>query len=224
MPLVVGCTLAEVLDQRRATRAGPAAARGAPAGPAPTSGRTPATSSACSPGSPARRPTAHAGRVVHRDIKPGNILVGRDHAEGVYLCDFGLARDLDVATPRQLRDGAGSPLYMAPERLLKRAGRRGPRRRLRAGRHALRGADAGAAGRGARPTCRRALGVVPGRRRAPAAVGALAGDPRRARIGDPPRDRPRPRPPPPDRRPFRRRPRTVPADGAARPGARPTRL
>jgi serine/threonine-protein kinase len=61
----------------------------------------------------------HAARVVHRDIKPANILLDRHRAEGIFLCDFGLARDLDVATPEQLRDGAGSPLYMAPERLLR---------------------------------------------------------------------------------------------------------
>src|SRR5262249_40814067 len=65
---------------------------------------------------------AHAARVVHRDIKPTNILIRResDPVAGVYLCDCGLGRDLDVATPRQLRDGAGSPLYMAPERLMLR--------------------------------------------------------------------------------------------------------
>ena len=39
-------------------------------------------------------------------------------ARRVYLCDFGLGRDLDVATPEQMRDGAGTPMYMAPERLL----------------------------------------------------------------------------------------------------------
>jgi serine/threonine-protein kinase len=62
----------------------------------------------------------HRARVVHRDIKPANILLDRHRAEGVFLCDFGLARDLDIATPEQLRDGAGTPLYMAPERLLRR--------------------------------------------------------------------------------------------------------
>ncbi len=40
-------------------------------------------------------------------------------AHGVYLCDLGLGRDLEVATPEQMRDGAGTPMYMAPERLLK---------------------------------------------------------------------------------------------------------
>ena len=45
--------------------------------------------------------------------------IGRNSGPGVFLCDFGLARDLDIATPCQLRDGAGSPLYMAPERLMR---------------------------------------------------------------------------------------------------------
>ncbi len=61
----------------------------------------------------------HTARVVHRDIKPANILLDRNRADGVFLCDFGLGRDLDIATPEQLRDGAGTPLYMAPERLLR---------------------------------------------------------------------------------------------------------
>ena len=61
----------------------------------------------------------HRARVVHRDIKPANILLDRHRPDGVFLCDFGLGRDLDVATPEQLRDGAGTPLYMAPERLLR---------------------------------------------------------------------------------------------------------
>jgi serine/threonine-protein kinase len=61
----------------------------------------------------------HAGKVVHRDIKPANILLDYDRGCGVYLCDLGLGRDLEVATSEQMRDGAGTPMYMAPERLLK---------------------------------------------------------------------------------------------------------
>ena len=61
----------------------------------------------------------HAKRVVHRDIKPANILLDRQRPFGVYLCDLGLGRDLEVATAEQMRDGAGTPMYMAPERLLK---------------------------------------------------------------------------------------------------------
>ena len=61
----------------------------------------------------------HDQRIVHRDIKPANILLDNDRSGGVYLCDFGLGRDLEVATPEQMRDGAGTPMYMAPERLLR---------------------------------------------------------------------------------------------------------
>ena len=61
----------------------------------------------------------HACRVVHRDIKPANILLDRSRVCGVYLCDLGLGRDLEFATSDQMRDGAGTPMYMAPERLLK---------------------------------------------------------------------------------------------------------
>jgi serine/threonine protein kinase len=61
---------------------------------------------------------AHAERVVHRDIKPANILVDRKRPEGVFLCDFGLGRDLDDHATAPLRGSTGTPLYMAPERLL----------------------------------------------------------------------------------------------------------
>jgi serine/threonine-protein kinase len=62
---------------------------------------------------------AHSQQVAHRDIKPANILLDNRRPEGVYLCDFGLGRDLEIATPQQMRDGAGTPMYMAPERLLR---------------------------------------------------------------------------------------------------------
>lgn len=60
----------------------------------------------------------HEAVVAHRDIKPSNILLDAEADDVGYLIDFGLARDLDVATPVQLRDGAGTPLYMSPEKLL----------------------------------------------------------------------------------------------------------
>ena len=60
----------------------------------------------------------HEQRIVHRDIKPANILLDNRRSGEVYLCDFGLGRDLDFATTEQMRDGAGTPMYMAPERLL----------------------------------------------------------------------------------------------------------
>ena len=84
--------------------------------------------------------SVHDQRIVHRDVKPANILLDNRGAEAVYLCDFGLGRDLDVATAEQMRDGAGTPLYMAPERLLRLTCRRDQVRYLFDGGHALRGA------------------------------------------------------------------------------------
>ncbi|KAF0903866.1 hypothetical protein E2562_029955 [Oryza meyeriana var. granulata] len=56
----------------------------------------------------------HKGRIVHRDIKPGNILVG-DGGEVVKLCDLGLAMCTAWKPPYQQ---AGTPGYKAPEMLL----------------------------------------------------------------------------------------------------------
>jgi hypothetical protein len=53
----------------------------------------------------------HASGVLHRDIKPDNILLFQGHAR---LADFGLARMLE-ATTLQHATLAGTPAYMAPE-------------------------------------------------------------------------------------------------------------
>jgi hypothetical protein len=60
---------------------------------------------------------AHGKKVVHRDLKPGNIMI--EHSGFVKVMDFGLARIVkDSLSKSSNKDCSGTPAYMAPEQHL----------------------------------------------------------------------------------------------------------
>ncbi|WP_446464208.1 protein kinase domain-containing protein [Streptomyces sp. BRA346] len=58
---------------------------------------------------------AHAAGVLHRDVKPGNVLLGKDGR--VVLTDFGIAMATGTSTLTKTGEVVGSIDYIAPERV-----------------------------------------------------------------------------------------------------------
>lgn len=56
---------------------------------------------------------AHDQKVIHRDVKPENMLVGKQHE--ILLSDFGIAVTAHSTGSQQRENVAGTPTYMAPE-------------------------------------------------------------------------------------------------------------
>jgi serine/threonine protein kinase/formylglycine-generating enzyme required for sulfatase activity len=56
---------------------------------------------------------SHENKIIHRDVKPQNILVDGEHRP--HIVDFGLAKDLELESLIHSGQIVGTPYYMSPE-------------------------------------------------------------------------------------------------------------
>lgn len=59
----------------------------------------------------------HANKIVHKDLKLGNLILSPDLTR-VYLCDFGLSAHVDTSSMIHISPMCGTPNYVAPELLV----------------------------------------------------------------------------------------------------------